>query len=131
MYNNRNRKKRKDRKNEERENNSGRKDLTEYVDATQLGFHRAGVDLAHVAIPVGLLQLTNVQAPRAVDDFLRNLASSCHTEGAGRSTGAGITAGLVGDRDTRIVRHRSRVDRQNRLVGGSQPCDLQNTIGFL
>lgn len=99
------------------------------VETTELGYHRAGVDLAHVTISVGFLQLTNVQTPRAVDDFLRCLAASRHPAGiaAGHAGGPGASAALVGDRDTRIVRHRSRMDREYRLIRGAQPADLENS----
>lgn len=88
-----------------------------YIETTELGYHRASVDLAHVTIPVGFLQLANVQTPRTVDNFLRSLATSGHS----RST-AGCTGGpracptFIGDRDTCIMRHDPSVNRQNSLV---------------
>lgn len=89
-----------------------------YVETAELGYHRIGVDLAHVTVSVGLLQLANVQAPRAVDDFLRaGLAATGDPEGArGRAAGPGTSAALVRHRDTRIVRHGPRVNRQDRLI---------------
>lgn len=99
------------------------------VETTELGYHRAGVDLAHVTISVGFLQLTNVQTPRAVDDFLRRLAAASRHPAviaAGRAGGPGASAALVGNRDTRIVRNRPHMDREYRLVRGAQPADLEN-----
>lgn len=73
-------------------------ELTVYIETTELGYHRTGVDLAHITTSVGLLQLTNVQTPRAVDDFLRGLAAPRHSESAaGCSAGPGTSAALVGD----------------------------------
>jgi len=101
-----------------------------YVEATQLRYHRAGVDLTHVAISVGLLQLADVQAPRAVDDFLRGLAAPRHSKrAAGGRAGRprpGTSAALVRDGDTRIVRHDPGVNREDRLVRGAQPADLED-----
>lgn len=92
-------------------------ELTVYIETTELGYHRAGVDLAHITTSVGLLQLTNVQTPRAVDDFLRGLAAPRHSESAaGCSAGPGTSAALVGDRDTRIMRHDPGMDREDCLV---------------
>lgn len=100
--------------------------LTVYVETTELGYHRAGVDLTHVTISIGFLQLAYMQTPRAVDDFLRGLATSRHSEdAAGRAAGPGTSAALVRDRDTCIMRHDPRVDRENRLVRGAQPTDLK------
>lgn len=91
--------------------------LTVYVETAELGYHRVGVDLAHVTIPVGFLQLANMQAPRAVDDLLRRLAAAGDPEGArGRAAGPGTSAALVRHRDTRIMRHGPRVHREDRLV---------------
>lgn len=95
-----------------------------YVETTELGYHRASVDLAHVTIPVGLLQLANMQTPRAVDDFLRGLATSGHSWSTAGCTGG--PGALVGDRDTRIVRHDPSVDRENGLVRGAQPANLES-----
>lgn len=94
-----------------------------YVETTELGYHRASVDLAHVTIPVALLQLANVQTPRAVDDLLRGLATSGHSRSTAGCTGGSGT--FVGDRDTRIVRHDPGVDRENGLVRGAQPANLE------
>jgi len=100
-----------------------------YVEATQLRYHRAGVDLTHVAISVGLLQLADVQAPRAVDDFLRGLAAPRHSKrAAGGRAGRprpGTSAALVRDGDARIVRDDPGVNREDRLVRGAQPADLE------
>lgn len=70
-----------------------------------------------------------MEPPRAVHHFLRGLATSCHPEHASaRGSGPGTSARLVRDRDTRIVRHRPRVDGENRLVRGAQPANLQNSF---
>lgn len=92
-------------------------ELTVYVETTELRYHRTGVDLAHITTSVGLLQLTNVQAPRAVDDFLRCLATPRHSESAaGRSAGPGTFASLIGNRDTCIMRHDPGVYREDCLI---------------
>lgn len=98
-----------------------------YVETTELRYHRASVDLAHVTIPIGLLQLANVQTPRAINDFLRGLTASGHPRGTGGCTGGpGACPAFVGDRDTRIMRHDSGVNRENRLIRGAQPANLES-----
>lgn len=99
-----------------------------YVETAELRYHRASVDLAHVTIPIGLLQLANVQTPRAVDDFLRGrLAASGHPRDTGGCTGGPEACpAFVSDRDTRIMRHDSGVNRENRLIRGAQPANLES-----
>jgi len=98
-----------------------------YIETTKLGYHRTSVDLTHITIPVGLLQLANVQTPRAVDDFLCGLATSGHSRStAGCTGGPGACSAFVGDRDTCIMRHDPGVDRENRLVRSTQPANLES-----
>lgn len=72
--------------------------LTLHIDAPDLLLHRAGIDLAHVAAPVGLAQLSYPQPPRA------------HV--------------LVHHADPDVVRDDSTLQGQHGLVRGAQPAHL-------
>lgn len=73
--------------------------LTVDVDTTLLNLKGAGVDLAHVAASIRLLDLLDAQLPR--------------------------TLTVVRDADAGIVRDHTCVQAQDRLVFGSHPCHLK------
>lgn len=75
------------------------KKLTEHVDASLLNFHHAGVDLAHVASAIRLLQLSDPELPSAKV--------------------------VVGDAHAWIVRYHARVQAEDGLVFGSYPSNLK------
>lgn len=71
-----------------------------YIEAADLLLHGVGVDLAHVAAPVGIPQLSDVESPNAV-------------------------VRVMGHGDPRVMSHHSRVKTQNCLVLRPNPAHLK------
>lgn len=102
---------------------SARLKYTENIQAADLGCHRVGVDLTHVAAFIGLLEVSNVEFPRAIDDVL--LAASGDAVVSGAANRGGTSAGFVGDRVARVLNQGLFSQRENRLIWAPQPADLR------